>query len=119
MRVGMLDVIRQDYIKTARAKGLTEKLVIYKHALKNALIPVVTILSAILPALIGGSIIIEEIFSIDGMGRLAFEAILNRDYPIINAIAFFSAFLTLVGILLSDILYAVIDPRIKFKGSKI
>ena len=119
MRVGMLDVIRQDYIKTARAKGLSEKLVIYKHALKNALIPIVTILSAILPALIGGSIIIEEIFSIDGMGRLAFEAIMNRDYPIINAIAFFSAFLTLLGIFVADLLYAVVEPRIKFTGSKV
>ncbi len=119
MRVSMLDVINQDYIRTARAKGLSKKLVIYKHALKNALIPIITILAAILPVLIGGSIIIEEIFSINGMGRLAFEAILNRDYPVINAIAFFSAFLTLAGILLADILYAVVDPRIKFTGSKI
>lgn len=115
MRVGMLDIIRQDFIRTARAKGLTERSVIFKHALRNALIPTVTLLAFLLPALLGGSVIIEEIFTINGMGKLSFEAILNRDYPIINAIAFFSAFLTLIGMLLTDIAYVFVDPRISFE----
>ena len=114
MRVGMLDIIRQDFIRTARAKGLSERTVIFKHALRNALIPTVTLLAFLLPALLGGSIIIEEIFTIEGMGKLSFEAILNRDYPIINAIAFFSAFLTLLGMLCTDIAYVLVDPRISF-----
>ncbi len=114
MRVGMLDIIRQDFIRTARAKGLSERTVIFKHALRNALIPIVTLLAFLLPALLGGSVIIEEIFTIPGMGKLSFEAILNRDYPIINAIAFFSAFLTLLGMLLTDIAYVFVDPRISF-----
>ncbi|MCD6459798.1 ABC transporter permease [bacterium] len=116
MRVGMLDIIRQDFIRTARAKGLSERAVIFKHALRNALIPTVTLLAFLLPALLGGSIIIEEIFTIEGMGKLSFEAILNRDYPIINAIAFFSAFLTLIGMLCSDIAYVLVDPRINFNN---
>ncbi len=115
MRVGMLDIIRQDFIRTARAKGLTERSVIFKHALRNALIPTVTLLAFLLPALLGGSVIIEEIFTINGMGKLSFEAILNRDYPIINAIAFFSAFLTLIGMLITDIAYVFVDPRISFE----
>ncbi len=115
MRVGMLDIIRQDFIRTARAKGLSEKTVIFKHALRNALIPTITLLAFLLPALLGGSVIIEEIFTINGMGKLSFEAILNRDYPIINAIAFFSAFLTLIGMLLTDITYVFVDPRISFE----
>ena len=115
MRVGMLDIIRQDFIRTARAKGLSERVVIFKHALRNALIPTVTLLAFLLPALLGGSIIIEEIFTIEGMGKLSFEAILNRDYPIINAIAFFSAFLTLLGMLSTDIAYVLVDPRISFE----
>jgi peptide/nickel transport system permease protein len=114
MRVGMLDIIRQDFIRTARAKGLSERAVIFKHALRNALIPIVTLLAFLLPALLGGSVIIEEIFTIPGMGKLSFDAILNRDYPIINAIAFFSAFLTLLGMLLTDIAYVFVDPRISF-----
>jgi len=115
MRVGMLDIIRQDFIRTARAKGLSERSVIFRHALRNALIPTVTLLAYLLPALLGGSVIIEEIFTIEGMGKLSFEAILNRDYPIINAIAFFSAFLTLIGMLLTDIAYVFVDPRITFE----
>lgn len=115
MRVGMLDIIRQDFIRTARAKGLSERTVIFKHALRNALIPTVTLLASLLPALLGGSVIIEEIFTIQGMGKLSFEAILNRDYPVINAIAFFSAFLTLLGMLITDIAYVIVDPRISFE----
>lgn len=114
MRAGMLEVIRQDYIRTARAKGLPEKIVIYKHAMRNSLIPIVTFLAYLLPSLFGGSIIIENIFSIPGMGKLAFEAILSRDYPVVMAVITISSFLTLFGILLSDIIYVLVDPRITF-----
>ncbi len=115
MRTAMLEVVRQDYITTARAKGLSERVVIYKHALRNSLIPIVTLLSSIFPALLGGSIIIETIFTIPGMGRLAWEAILARDYPVIMAELTIVSFLTLFGILISDILYSVVDPRIAFE----
>ncbi len=113
-RASMLEVIRQDYIRTARAKGLPEWKVAIKHALRNALIPLLTLMGTLLPALLGGSVIVEQIFSIPGMGRLGFESVLARDYPVIMAIATISAFLTLVSILLSDIMYAVVDPRISF-----
>jgi peptide/nickel transport system permease protein len=99
----MLEVIRQDFITTARAKGLSENKVIFKHALRNSLIPIVTLLAALLPSLIGGSIIIESIFSIPGMGKLMWEAILARDYPVIMAELTIVTFLTLLGILLADI----------------
>ncbi len=114
MRSSMLDVVKQDFIRTARAKGLSERVVIFKHALRNSLIPILTLSAVLLPELLGGSVIIEQIFSIDGMGKLTFEAILNRDYPVINAILFFSAFLTLVGILIADLSYAIADPRITY-----
>ena len=116
MRAGMLEVIRQDFIRTARAKGLPESVVILKHALRNGMIPLVTIVAVILPSLIGGSVIIETIFNIDGVGRLSFTAILTRDYPIIMAIFTLSALLTLVGILISDVLYVLVDPQISFEG---
>jgi len=115
MRTAMLEVIRQDYITTARAKGLSPRVVLLKHALRNSLIPIITLLSGILPALIGGSIIVETIFTIPGMGRLMWEAILARDYPIIMAELTIVSFLTLFGILISDILYSVVDPRIAFE----
>lgn len=114
-RASVLEVIRQDYIRTARAKGLSEWKVVVRHAMRNALIPLMTISSTLLPALLGGSVIIEQIFSIPGMGRLGFESVLTRDYPVIMAIAFISAFLTLLSILITDILYAVVDPRITFE----
>jgi peptide/nickel transport system permease protein len=114
MRAGMLETVRQDYIRTARAKGLSESVVIYKHALRNSMIPIVTLLANLLPLMIGGSVIIEQIFSIEGLGNLSFRAVLNRDYPVIMAIFTFSGFLTLLGILLSDIMYALVDPRIKY-----
>lgn len=114
-RANMLEVIREDYVKTARAKGLSERVVIYKHALRNALLPIVTLLAALLPAMFGGSIIIESIFSIPGMGQLGFEAVLSRDYPLIMAETTISALLTLVGLLMSDVLYAALDPRIKLE----
>ncbi len=110
----LLEVLREDYIRTAKSKGLDERKILFKHALRNSLIPIITILSAILPALIGGSVIIETMFSIPGIGRLGFEAILSRDYPVIMAIATISAFLTLLGILISDIAYVFVDPRISF-----
>ncbi len=114
-RVGMLEVVRQDYIRTARAKGLSERVVIYKHALRNSVIPIVTFLGLLLPAMLGGSVIIETIFSIPGMGKLGFEAVLSRDYPVIMGIATISSLLTLVGLLISDMLYVVVDPRISFE----
>ena len=115
MRAGMLEIIRHDFIRTARAKGLAERVVIYRHALRNSLIPIVTLMADILPALIGGSIVIETLFSIPGMGALSYEAVFNRDYPLIMAIFTLSAFLTLLGILLADFLYTLVDPRIGYE----
>ena len=114
MRSSMLEVLRQEFVQVARAKGLSERVVILKHALRNSLIPQVTILAEILPGLIGGSVIIETIFSIPGMGQLGYEAVLARDYPTVLALLTVSALLTLLGILLSDLLLAVVDPRIGF-----
>lgn len=113
-RTGLLDVIRSDYIRTARAKGLSEWIVILKHAVRNGMIPILTLLGTTLPVLIGGSIIIEVIFAIDGMGKLLITAIQFRDYNVIMGILLLSAVLTLIGILLSDISYALVDPRISF-----
>jgi len=117
-RAGMLEVLRQDYVRTARAKGLAERVVVMKHAFRNAVIPIVTIIAGLLPALLGGSVIIEQIFSIPGMGRLGFEAVQGRDFPVIMGITTIAATLTLVGILLSDILYSVVDPRISYGSEK-
>ncbi len=115
MRTGMLDVIRQDYIRTARAYGFSEKVVVFKYAMRNSLIPIITLFAGLLPGLIGGSVIIETIFSIPGMGRLGFEAVLTRDYPLIMGVFTISTFLTLIGLVLSDVLYAVVDPRIRLE----
>jgi peptide/nickel transport system permease protein len=114
MRASMLEVLRQDYVQVARAKGLQENIVIFKHVLRNSLIPQVTILASILPGLIGGSIIIETIFSIPGLGQLGYESVLARDYPTVLALFTVSAILTLLGILISDLLLSVVDPRIVF-----
>jgi len=114
MRGAMLENIRQDFVRTARSKGLGERTVIYKHALRNSLIPIITLLAGLLPALVSGSIIIEQIFSIPGMGQLAISALIERDYPIIMAELSLTAVLTMFGVLLSDILYSVVDPRIAF-----
>ncbi|MBI4444185.1 MAG: ABC transporter permease, partial [Acidobacteria bacterium] len=116
MRAGMLETIRQDYIRTARAKGLSERAVILKHAFRNSLIPIVTLLGFLLPALFGGSVIIESIFTVPGMGQLGFDAILSRDYPVVMAIATIAAFLTLLGLLLSDLLYALVNPTISLEA---
>jgi len=113
MRANMLEVIRQDYITTARAKGLSERVVIYKHALRNALLPVITILGLSVPGLIGGSVIFETIFAIPGMGQLFYMAAMARDYPVIMGILFIGAVLTLIGNLIADVSYAVADPRIR------
>ncbi len=117
-RAGMLEVLRQDYIRTARAKGLAERVVIMKHAFRNSIIPIVTLLGGLLPALLSASVIVEQIFSIPGIGRLGFEAVLNRDYPVIMGFATIGATLTLFGILISDLLYAVVDPRISYESGK-
>ncbi len=114
-RTSMLEVLRQDYIRTARAKGLSEKKVIYRHALRNALIPIVTLLGLSLPALIGGGFIFETIFAWPGMGRLGYQAIMARDYPVIMGVGIVAALLTLLGNLIADITYAFIDPRIKYR----
>ncbi len=113
-RTSMLEVIRQDYIRTARAKGLSETQVIFKHALRNALIPIVTLMGLSLPNLIGGSFIIETIFSWPGMGRLGFESVLSHDYPLLMGIGVITALLTLLGNLLADLAYAWLDPRIRY-----
>ena len=113
VRSQMLEVEGQDYIRTARAKGLSPEQVHYKHALRNALLPFVTMFGLILPGLIGGSVIIESIFSWPGMGRMAYEAILARDYPIVLTLNFISAVLVLLGTFISDVLYMIVDPRIR------
>jgi peptide/nickel transport system permease protein len=113
-RSGMLDVIRSDYVRTARAKGLGERDVILRHAARNGLMPIVTLLGSLLPGLIGGSVIVEFVFNLNGMGLLALEAINQRDYNVIVGESLLVAVLTQVGILLSDVLYAVIDPRISY-----
>ncbi len=113
MRANMLEVIRQDYILTARAKGLSERAVIYRHALRNALLPVITILGLSIPGLIGGSVIFETIFAIPGMGQLFYMSVMARDYPTVMGILLIGAILTLVGNLIADVSYAIADPRIR------
>ncbi|GBE00581.1 dipeptide transport system permease protein DppB [bacterium BMS3Abin07] len=113
MRSGMLEVIRQDYITTARAKGLPERTVTYRHALRNALLPIITILGLSVPGLIGGSVIFEQIFSIPGMGLLFYMSVMMRDYPVVMGILTIGAILTLAGNMLADISYALVDPRVR------
>ena len=113
-RAAMLEVLSQDFIRTARAKGLSERTVIFKHALRNALMPIITILGLSLPDLFGGAFIIETIFAWPGMGRLGVTAVFSRNYPLIMGIAMFSAVLIVLGNLLADIGYAVVDPRVRY-----
>ncbi len=113
-RTGLLDVIRSDYIRTARAKGLPEWVVIIKHAARNGMIPILTLLATLLPTLIGGSVVIEVIFGIPGMGLYVFDSIRVRDYNSVMAVLLMSSTLTLIGMLLSDLSYALVDPRITF-----
>jgi peptide/nickel transport system permease protein len=116
LRSSMLDVKSQDYIRTARAKGLPERTVILKHVLRNSIIPIVTTIGGLLPALLGGSVIIETIFSLPGLGFLGYQSILARDYPVVLALFSVGSGLTLVGILISDIALVAVDPRISFRG---
>jgi len=118
VRGQMLEVIEQDYVRTAQAKGLPKDIVYYKHALRNALLPFITMFGLILPGLIGGSVIIESIFAWPGMGRLGYEAILARDYPVILGLNFIAACLVLLGTFVSDLLYMVADPRISIYGGR-
>ena len=113
VRSQMLEVIGSDYVRTAHAKGLPEDAVRYRHALRNGLLPFVTMLGLLIPGLIGGSVIFETIFAWPGIGRLGYEAILGRDYPVVIALNFIAAVLTLLGTLVSDVLYMLVDPRIR------
>jgi peptide/nickel transport system permease protein len=110
----MLESLSQDYIRTARAKGLPERVVIYKHALRNALIPVVTLLGLYLPFLFSGAVLVETVFSWPGMGRVIVTAILQRDYPVVMANTFLFGVMVILGNLLADVLYCLVDPRIRY-----
>lgn len=112
-RTNTLEVLSADYIRTARAKGLSEKTVVYKHAFRNTLIPLATLLAGILPGLFGGMMITEEVFSIDGIGRLAYKALKEADIPFVMGYNMFLAILTVMGTLFSDIMYSIVDPRVK------
>ncbi|MBI1976032.1 MAG: ABC transporter permease [Candidatus Omnitrophica bacterium] len=113
MKTSMSEILRQDFIRTARAKGLSERQVLYKHALRNALLPIVTILGLSVPGLLGGSVIFESIFAIPGLGRLFYDGVMARDYPVVMGILTIGAVLTLLGNLLADLGYAWVDPRIR------
>lgn len=115
IRASMIETLREDYIRTARAKGLDENVVFYRHALRNSVRPLITGIGMLLPALIGGAVIIENIFAYPGMGRLGYEAVLERDYPTLVALNFVTAALVLLGNLLADVLYAVVDPRVRLE----
>jgi peptide/nickel transport system permease protein len=117
-RSSMIEVMEENYILTARAKGLPERRVILVHALRNALLPIVTIMGLTLPGLISGSFIFETIFAWPGMGRLGYEAIMNYDYPVVMGVGVIATVLTLLGIFLSDVMYAVVDPRIRYEEHK-
>lgn len=114
MRAGMLESLRQDFVRTARAKGLSERAVVFGHALRNSLIPIVTLIGLQLPELIAGSVIVEFMFGLRGMGLVALEAIRLPDYPLVITIVAFISVVTMLGVLLSDLLYALVDPRIHY-----
>jgi peptide/nickel transport system permease protein len=113
-RSSMLEVIRQDYVRTAKAKGLPEETVYYKHALRNALLPIITLFGFLIPGLIGGAIIMETVFAWPGIGRLAYQAVLARDYPVVMTINTITAVLVLIGNFIADVLYGIADPRIRY-----
>lgn len=117
MRVAMLDTVDRDYIRTARSKGVSERKIIWRHALRNSILPIITHFASLLPHIISGSVILESIFAIPGIGRLAIQATLSYDHPVLLAILTLAGIFTLLGILISDILYAVADPRISFTKS--
>jgi len=112
-RTNMLEVLNSDYIRTARAKGLSETVVIYKHAFRNTLIPLVTSLAGLLPSLFSGAIITEQVFNLDGIGNVAYKAMIQADIPFIMGYNMFLALLSVIGVLLADLMYAVVDPRVK------
>ncbi|MDR2734168.1 MAG: ABC transporter permease [Spirochaetota bacterium] len=114
-RSSMLEVLRQDYILAARARGISRRRILYNHALRNALLPIITLVGSLIPTLISGSVIIERIFSLPGIGQLFFESVLYRDYTTIMGLSVLSAALTLAGVLIADIVYALVDPRISFE----
>lgn len=116
VRASMNEALAQDYVKAARARGIGRRSILFRHALRNSLLPVITMLSVSLPHLIGGSIVVERAFGIPGMGSLAFEAIGQRDYPVVMAVATLSAVVTMLAVLAADLLYAVADPRIRAAG---
>ncbi len=113
-RTAMIEALKQDYVRTARAKGLTERVVIFKHTWRNALIPIVTMLGGSLSSLVGGAYLVETLFAWPGMGRMGTEAIFARDYPVVMGVGLVSALMVMLGNLLSDILYGVVDPRIRY-----
>lgn len=115
MRSSMLEVLKEDYVRTARSKGLADRVVIYKHALRNALLPIITLSGSLLATSIGGSVIIERIFSWPGLGRIAFDSVNSRDYNVAMAITMLTAVITLLAFLLVDIVYVIVDPRIKYE----
>ena len=115
MRAMMLEVLRQDYIRTAWAKGVKERVVIFRHALKNALIPVVTLIGLQVPILIGGTVVIEQIFVLPGLGLLMFEAVEQRDYPIITGLMLVIGFFVLIINLIVDLSYGLLDPKVRYK----
>ena len=114
-RTMMLEVLRQDYIRTAWSKGLKEKAVVLRHAVKNAIIPVVTLVGMQLPILVGGSVIMENIFNLPGLGRLMLNALENRDYPVVSGINLLFGTIVVAGNLLIDLAYAFLDPRIRYE----
>ena len=114
-RSGMLEVLKSDFVRTARAKGLNERSVVWKHAVRNGMMPIVTLLGTALPVLLAGSVFIEQVFNIDGFGKLMIKSIFDKDYNVVMGIQLIVAALTLVGMLLTDLIYAAMDPRISFK----
>ncbi len=117
-RSGMIEVINKEYIRTARAKGLPESIIIFKHALRNALIILITLFAGLIPGLVSGSIFVEHVFNIPGMGSLSMLALTSRDIPLLMALFGFGGALTLAGILVADFMYALVDPRISFEGKR-
>jgi peptide/nickel transport system permease protein len=115
LRSSLLEALGEDYVRTARAKGLSEFVVVVRHATRNSLIPIITLLGASLPVIVGGSIVVEFIFEIDGMGKLAYEAVIKKDYAVIMGLNILVAVLTTVGVFLADLAYAVVDPRIRYR----
>jgi len=115
IRSSMLEILRQDYLRTAKAKGIGRYLIINKHAMRNALLPIITVAGMELPMLIGGAVIVEQVFSWPGLGQLTMSAIMSRDYPVIMGVSLLSAVMVVVGNLVTDILYAVVDPTIQLK----